>query len=138
MASTYIKGRALSQMQLYVEDYLLDIEKRGIKNETRALFTSQAEFKKEIGYIFREVDAQNQIEKAITRLKQTSLVSAYIAKFKQLQVQINQDDVALRTVFEAGLKENVKDGLIYYNKLNTLYTLIELAIRINNRLQERN
>ena len=46
-------------MQLYVENYLLDIKKRGIKDETRTLFTSWAEFKKEIGHIFREVDAQN-------------------------------------------------------------------------------
>ena len=43
-------------MQLYIEDYLLDIKKRGIKNKTRALFTSKAKFKKEIEYIFREVD----------------------------------------------------------------------------------
>ena len=71
-------------MQLYVENYLLNIKNRGTKDETRALFTSQAEFKKEIGHIFGEVDAQNQAEKAITRLKQTSLVLAYIAKFKQL------------------------------------------------------
>ena len=71
-------------MQPYVEDYLLDIKKRGIKDKTRALFTSQAKFKKEIEHIFREVDTQNQIEKVITRLKQTSLVLVYIAKFKQL------------------------------------------------------
>ena len=76
-------------MQPYVEDYLLDIKKRGTKDETRALFTSWAKFKKEIGHIFREVDAQNQVEKAITRLKQTSSVSAYIAEFKQLQARIN-------------------------------------------------
>ena len=82
-------------MQLYVEDYLLDIKKRGIKNETRALFTSQAKFKKEIGHIFREVDAQNQVEKAITRLKQTSLVLAYTAEFKQLQARIDQNNAAL-------------------------------------------
>ena len=71
-------------MQPYVEDYLLDIKKRGIKDKTRALFTNQAKFKKEIEHIFREVDTQNQIEKVITRLKQTSLVLVYIAKFKQL------------------------------------------------------
>ncbi|EMD62880.1 hypothetical protein COCSADRAFT_92397, partial [Bipolaris sorokiniana ND90Pr] len=40
IASTHIKGRALSWMQPYVEDYLLNIENRGTKNETRALFTS--------------------------------------------------------------------------------------------------
>lgn len=46
-------------MQPYVDNYLLDAEHQGTKAETRALFASQAEFKEEIGRIFREVDAKN-------------------------------------------------------------------------------
>jgi hypothetical protein len=34
--------------------------------------------------MFREVDAKDQAEKAITYLKQTKLVLAYTAEFKQL------------------------------------------------------
>lgn len=138
MASTHMKGRASNWMQPYVEDYLSDIDTRGTKDETRALFASWAEFKKEMGHIFGEVDAQNQAEKAITRLKQTSSVSAYTAEFKQLQSRIDWDDAALRTVFEAGLKETVKDGLVHHDKPTTLHALIELATRIDNRLWERN
>jgi hypothetical protein len=41
-------------------------------------------------------------------------------------------------VFEAGLKENVKDSLVHHDKSESLYALIELATRINNRLWERN
>ena len=82
-------------MQLYVDDYLLDTEHRGTKAETQALFARQTEFKKEIGRIFREIDAKNQAKKKITRLKQTTLVSTYTAEFKQLQAQINQDNTAL-------------------------------------------
>ena len=71
-------------MQPYIEDFLLDINNKGIKNETRTLFSSQANFKEEIGRIFGEVDAESQVEKAISRLKQTKVVSAYTAEFKQL------------------------------------------------------
>jgi hypothetical protein len=35
-------------------------------------------------------------------------------------------------VFKAGLKENVKDGLVHYNKAKSLHALIKLATRINN------
>ena len=69
IASTYIKGKASNQIQLYVDDYLLDIEHRGTKEETRVMFASQTEFKQEIGRIFGEVDAKNQAKKRITHLR---------------------------------------------------------------------
>ena len=138
MASTYMKDKASNWMQPYVDDYLLDAEHMGTKEGTRTLFTSWTEFKQEMGRIFGEVDAQNQAEKKITRLRQTTSVSAYTAEFKQLQARIDWDDAALRTVFEAGLKENVKDGLVHHDKPGTLHALIELATRIDNRLWERN
>jgi hypothetical protein len=137
MASTYMKGKASNWMQPYVDDYLLDIKQHGTKEETRTMFASWLEFKQEMGRIFGEVDAKNQAEKRITHLKQTKSVSAYTAEFKQLQARIDWDDAALRTVFEAGLKENVKDGLVHHDKPDTLQALIELATRIDNRLWER-
>lgn len=125
-------------MQPYVDNYLLDAEYRGTKAETQALFAGWTEFKEEIERIFGEIDAKNQAKKKITRLKQTTSVATYTAEFKQLQARINQDNAALRTVFETGLKENVKDRLVHYNKPELLHTLIELATRIDNRLWEQN
>ncbi|KAK1909011.1 hypothetical protein P3342_011088 [Pyrenophora teres f. teres] len=90
-----------------------------------------------MGRIFGEVDAENQAEKAITRLKQTKSVSTYTAEFKQLQSRIDWDDAALRTVFENGLKETIKDNLVHHDKPGDLHSLIELATRIDNRLWER-
>ena len=115
IASTYMKDKASNWMQPYVDDYLLDTGRSGTKAETRALFASWTEFKEEMGRIFGEVDAKNQAEKKITRLRQTTSVSAYTAEFKQLQARIDWDDAALRTVFEAGLKEDVNDGLVHHD-----------------------
>ena len=137
MASTYMKDKASNWMQPYVDDYLLDAEHRGTKAETRALFAGWMEFKEEMGRIFGEVDAKNQAEKKITRLRQLTSVSAYTAEFKQLQAKIDWDDAALRTVFETGLKEKVKDGLVHHDKPESLHALIELSTRIDNRLWER-
>ncbi|KAH7556815.1 reverse transcriptase [Bipolaris maydis] len=137
MANTHLKGKAASWMQPYVEDFLKDIDNKGTKDETRTLFGSWTNFKEEMGRIFGEVDAESQAEKAISRLKQTKAVSAYTAEFKQLQARINWDDSALRTVYEAGLKENIKDELVHYEKPKDLYSLIELATRIDTRLWER-
>ena len=95
MASTYMKDRASNWMQPYVDDYLLDAEHRGTKAETRALFAGWTEFKEEMGRIFGEIDAKNQAEKKITRLKQTTSVATYTAEFKQLQARIDWDNAAL-------------------------------------------
>ncbi|KAK1912654.1 hypothetical protein P3342_004590 [Pyrenophora teres f. teres] len=124
-------------MQPYVEDYLRNPATGGEKKETQTLFSSWTDFKDEMGRIFGEVDAENQAEKAITRLKQTKLVSTYTAEFKQLQLRIDWDDAALRTVFENGLKETIKDNLVHHDKPGDLHSLIELATRIDNRLWER-
>ena len=133
----YMKGKAASWMQPYVEDYLENPLTHGSKPETRQMFSSWIEFKKEMGRIFGEVDAENQAERAITCLKQTKSVSAYTSEFKQRQAKISWDDAALRTVFENGLKEQIKDSLVYHEKPATLQGLIELATRIDNRLWER-
>ena len=69
MANTHMKGKAASWMQPYVEDFLADVPNKGTKDETRALFSSWANFKEELGRIFGEVDAESQVEKAISRLK---------------------------------------------------------------------
>jgi hypothetical protein len=40
-------------------------------------------------------------------------------------------------VFENGLKDTIKDGLVHHEKPEDLHSLIELATRIDNRLWER-
>jgi len=138
MASMHMKGKAASWMQPFVDDYLKSPRLGGEKKETQQLFASWTNFKEEMGRIFGEVDDQNQAEKAITRLKQTKSVSSYTAEFKQLQSRIDWDDAALRTVYENGLKDSIKDGLVHHDKPADLHALVELATRIDNRLWERN
>ncbi len=136
-ASMHMKGKAANWMQPYVDDYLQDIERLGTKTDTQVIFTSWESFKREMGRIFGEVDEEHQAERAITRLRQTKSVSAYTAEFKQLQAKIDWDDAALRTVYEKGLKDSVKDALIHHERPDDLQTIIELATRIDNRIWER-
>lgn len=136
-AGLHMKGRAAVWMQPYTEDYLRSPLTCGTKPETQKMFFSWIGFREEMGRIFGEVDAENQAEKAITRLKQTKSVSAYTAEFEQLRSRIDWDDAALRTAFENGLKDSVKDGLVHHEKPKDLHTLVALATRIDNRLWER-
>ena len=137
IAGVHLKGRAAKWMQPYTADYLKNPLMGGTKKDTQTLFESWDNFKKEAGRIFGEVDDEDQAEKAITRLKQTKSASAYTAEFKQLQSRIDWDDAALRTVYENGLKDNIKDSLVHHDKPEDLHSLIELATRIDHRLWER-
>jgi hypothetical protein len=125
-------------MQPYVEDYLRNVNNIALmRTDTKNLFTSWSNFVDEMKRIFGEVDAENQAEKAITHLKQKKSVSSYTAEFKQLQARIDWDDPALRTVFENGLKDEIKDSMVHHDKPGNLQALIELATRIDNRIWER-
>jgi len=136
-ASLHMKGKAATWLQPYVADYLKHPTLSAMKPGTRDLFTSWKNFTDEMERMFGAVDAEDQAEKAITRLKQTKSVSAYTAEFKQLQSRIDWDDAALRTVFENGLKDTIKDALVHHDKPGDLQALVEMATRIDNRLWER-
>lgn len=138
-ANLHMKGKAANWMQPYVEDYLKNVNNITLmRTDTKNLFTSWSNFVEEMKRIFGEVDAENQAEKAITRLKQTKSVSHYTAEFKQLQSRISWNDAALQTAFENGLKDAIKDSMVHHEKPGDLHALIELATRIDNRLWERN
>jgi ferritin-like metal-binding protein YciE len=134
-ANLHMKGKAANWMQPYVEDYLRNVNNIALmRTDTKNLFTSWSNFVDEMKRIFGEVDAENQAEKAITHLKQKKSVSSYTAEFKQLQARIDWDDPALRTVFENGLKDEIKDSMVHHDKPGNLQALIELATRIDNRI----
>jgi hypothetical protein len=132
-----MKDKAAIWMQPFVDDYLANFTTATMRQDTCRLFSSWSNFREEMRRMFGEVDAKDQAEKAITRLKQTKSVSAYTAEFKQLQSRIDWDDDALRTAFENGLKDTIKDALVHHDKPGDLQTLVEIATRIDNRLWER-
>ena len=120
-----------------MDDFLANRDYNGSKGDTQDLFAGWVNFKDEIHKVFSQIDEEARAEKAITHIKQTKSVSAYTAEFRQLQSRIDWDDATLRTVYEKGLKEVVKDALVHHEPPKDLHGLIELATRINNRIYER-
>ena len=136
-AGLFMKGKAAAWMQPYLKDYLANRNTLGSKSATRILFASWEGFQLQIKQSFGEIDDEGQAEKAITRLKQHKSVGSYATEFRQLEARIDWDDAALRTTFENGLKDSVKDGMVHHDKPEDLASMIELATRIDNRIWER-
>jgi len=137
-ASMHMKGKAAEWLQPLISDYLDNVDDVSeCKEETTKVFRNWDSFKKEITSMFGEVDEQQQAEKAILAIKQKGSASRYTADFKQLQAKIDWDDAPLKTAYYNGLKENVKDEVSRSNRPDSLSDMVELAVRIDNRLYER-
>ncbi|KAK2908401.1 hypothetical protein Q8A73_009474 [Channa argus] len=64
-------------------------------------------------------------------------VADFSVEFRVLATEAQWDDAALRTVFRHGLSDPVKDELTHRDPPDSLDELIELAIRLDNRIRER-
>ena len=95
------------------------------------------EFSKALIDNFGQVDEKHTAEVKLQKLQQTKSASEYWVKFKSLAVLTDWHDEALSFQFRRGLKSSVKDLMINYDKPKTLEELKNLAIRIDNRIFER-
>jgi hypothetical protein len=88
---------------------------------------------------FGDAHAQRSAQVALTRLRQgRGPATTYASRFRRVAVDTGFDNQALMDRFRSGLKENVKDALaLALDEPKTLEELIRLAIKIDNRLFER-
>ena len=87
---------------------------------------------------FGEADLVAVAERKISLLRQTTSVNSYYTEFKRLATFLKWNDAAQRTVFYAGLKPRIKDELAKSKRAETMAELSEIAVRLDNRIYERN
>src|SRR5947199_7286124 len=138
-ACSYMRGAAFEWAQGYVEDYL---KHPGVTNEDRReemdeLFKAYTSFEKELRAIFGNPNRVQEAERQLGNLRQTGSVADYVAEFRKLEARVDWDDAAKKARFYEGLKNYIKDAMLQVDPPKTLIKLIELAIRIDNRYNER-
>src|ERR1700686_666899 len=94
-------------------------------------------FATELTSLYGDPNLAASAEREICRLRQTSAVANYVAKFEEHRQYLEWNDAALRDQFYRGLKDEIKDGLAPLGRPATLAKLKELATRFDSRLQER-
>jgi hypothetical protein len=82
-------------------------------------------------------DEKERATRDIWRLSQTGSAASYIADFDLLANVLDWGDEALSAQFYRGLKPTVKDELARIDKPSTFVDMKKLALRIDNRLFER-
>lgn len=94
-------------------------------------------FKNEFLRIFGDNDKEASAIRELKKLTQTKSATDYTSEFSRIAMNIQWNEAALMDHYWRGLKDNVKDTLVLYDKPGNLNDLKQLAIRIDTRLWER-
>ena len=121
-----LRGSAFSWVQPY-----LDMEDPPVWMEDFSLFAA------EITKIFGDPDIVSSATRSLRKLRQTGSVAFYASEFRRYSTLLSWGEQALISQFYDGLKGQIKDELARAERSTELRTLIESAIRIDNRLHER-
>ena len=100
-------------------------------------FQNYANFEEMLTSHFGDGNTREMAEKNILNLRQSTSVSEYANKFKLLSAQVDWNDSALCCHFYRGLKDRIKDEITKFERPKILKDLIDISIRIDNRLYER-
>ncbi|KAK2917253.1 hypothetical protein Q8A73_003999 [Channa argus] len=95
-------------------------------------------FVEELRKIFdHPAPSKNAADRLLSLRQGFRSVADFSVEFRVLATEAQWDDAALRTVFRHGLSDPVKDELTHRDPPDSLDELIELAIRLDNRIRER-
>lgn len=105
---------------------------------TRSGSLSSDQFQAELRTVFDHPDHAGNAAKRLLALRQGSQSAAeYAVDFHILAADVAWGEDALGSVFSEGLNEGLKDALAYHDVPTRFDALVELAIRLDNRLSER-
>jgi len=121
--------------QPLADDYLAN--PNNLREDTQEAFRDWNEFRTVVTKMFGQQDEEAQAVQQMERIKQHKSVGEYTTRFKQLQARLDWGDSPLRRAFYNGLKDTVKDGLMYAQPTKTLQELVDLATQVDSRIYER-
>jgi len=135
-AATYLRGTAAQWFEPYLRDRMQKTpeERRPETNEVfNGFSTFMAKMKQNSGDL-------NEVRKAtctVMTIRQKTSVAAYTTEFQQAAAYLGDWlDKSLMEHYYRGLKDKVKNGLMIHEDPKDLNALINLAIKIDNRLFE--
>jgi len=135
-AGLFLTGRALE----WFEPYLTEVQENGAtttNQEVRFMFASWAGFAERLTQMFGDPEATTTAERGLRNLVQRTSAIEYTTQFQTLATQVEWNDRALMAQYKDGLKAKVQDAIILMEDADTLRDLIDQAIRIDNRIYQR-
>jgi len=135
-AGLFLTGKALE----WFEPYLTEIQNNGMTTTNRDvqyMFSSWKGFADRLTQMFGDPEAMTTAERRLQTLTQRTSAIEYTTQFQTLAVQVEWNDSALMAQYKQGLKAKVQDAIILMEDAETLRELIDQAIKIDNRIYQR-
>lgn len=132
-AGTRLEGAAFNWFQPYIKLWPADTPSELAPTDIR----DWKSFQRSLTRVYGDPNLAATAERELRRLRQTTSVADYAAKFESHKQYLSWNDMAFRDQFYLNLKDDVKDEIAPLGKPETLHDLKELAIRLDSRLEER-
>ena len=141
-AITLLEGLVLTQAEPFVTNYIKNQNAQGAittraEQATINFFLSQKGFKKAINTVYRDINKERTAVYTLQNLKQKGVAATYIMEFQQYSGQTDWNDDTLKDQYYRGLKDTIKDEIVRSDRLDILYEMIALTIKIDNHYYER-
>lgn len=121
-----------------LKDDALDWATPLLEQQNSENFQNFQEFLQEFQLVFDDPDRILTAERGLQQLKQKNRSTAtYASEFRRLATDVTWNEPALIHQFYIGLSEEVKDELARVERPSAIKEMINLAIKIDNRLAER-
>jgi Retrotransposon gag protein/Zinc knuckle len=134
--ATYLRGSAYDWFEPTLTDYL-ENNPGDRKEHTTATFNSYIQFKTDLKKVYGSINEERTADRQIRALRQTTSVTEYASKFQQILSRLDWEGNAITSEFYNGLKDSVKDEISRMDRPEDLAEMIETAVRIDNRIYER-
>lgn len=129
-------GKAMQWWEPTLKNYL-DYEENLQEWETQRVFNDYESFEDKLRTAFGETDEVSKATRELDRLKQTGSAAHYAREIRRIFEKLKWGDAPKINTFYKGLKEKVKDDLYRENKPETFDEFVELTIKCDNRIYER-
>ena len=131
-AASYLRGAAFN----FFEPYIRRLGGSS-QNTTIPLITSYNQFQEELIRTFGDINETATAQRELQKLRQITSAAQYTTEFRRITSHLTWNEDALIFTYYQGLKSPLKDELSKEERPTTLQTLIEKAVRLDDRLFER-
>jgi hypothetical protein len=127
----HLKGRAWNWFEPFMREKK-EKDQEDWSDRTKRVFSSYKELRKAMTQVFGDIDERKTAARDLQRLRQTTSVRNYITEFQMITANLEWDDEALEDKFMEGLKQNIRDALIFFpTNPKNLEELFERAQKID-------
>jgi len=107
-------------------------------DRTTRILSGYEELSKAMNQVFGDIDERKTAARKIQQLRQTTSVRSYITEFQTITANLDWDSEALNDKFQEGLKQNIRDALVFFpTGHENLEQLFERAQRIDREQWSR-